>query len=84
VYEKLEQMGYSVRAYYYEPGMAFCGVWDEGYDDYFDIGILSWEDVKDEIPEALDEMFGISECMRNYAEENQEIDLDGGVSATNE
>jgi hypothetical protein len=84
VYEKLEQMGYSVRAYYYEPGMAFCGVWDEGYDDYFEIGSLSWEDVKDEIPEALDEMFGISECMREYAEENDEIDLDGGLSATNE
>jgi hypothetical protein len=84
VYEKLEQMGYSVRAYYYEPGMAFCGVWDEGYDDFFEIGGLNWEQVKDEIPEALDEMFGISETMAEYEVENQEIDLDGGLSATNE
>lgn len=84
VYEKLEQMGYSVRAYYYEPGMAFCGVWDEGYDDFFEIGGLNWEQVKDEIPEALDEMFGISETMAEYEAENQEIDLDGGLSATNE
>ena len=83
-YDKLLDLGFSVRGYYYEGGMAFCGVYDEGYDDYFEISDMSWEEVKDEIPEALDEMFGISECMQEWAEENQEIDLDGGVSATNE
>jgi hypothetical protein len=83
-YDKLLDLGFSVRGYYYEGGMAFCGVYDEGYDDYFEISDMSWEEVKDEIPEALDEMFCISECMQEWAEENQEIDLDGGVSATNE
>jgi hypothetical protein len=29
-------------------------------------------------------MFCISESMADYEEENQEIDLDGGLSATNE
>lgn len=66
-YEKLCDLGFSVRGYYYESGMAFCGVWDEGFDDYFEIGDMSWEEVKDEIPEALDEMFGISETMEEYA-----------------
>jgi hypothetical protein len=70
-YEKLLDLGFSVRAYYYEPGMAFCGVWDEGYDDCFQIE-GSWEEVKDEIPEALDEMFGISENMAMWEEENRE------------
>jgi len=70
-YEKLLDLGFSVRAYYYEPGMAFCGVWDEGYDDCFQIE-GSWEDVKDEIPEALDEMFCISENMAMWEEENRE------------
>ena len=71
-YEKLMELGFCVRAYYYEPGMAFCGVWDEGFDDYYEIGDRSWEEVKDEIPEALDEMFGISETMQAYEEEIDE------------
>jgi phage terminase small subunit len=29
-YEKLVEMGFSVRAYYYEPGMNFAGIWDNG------------------------------------------------------
>jgi hypothetical protein len=66
-YDKLLDLGFSVRGYYYEGGMAFCGVYDDGYDDYFEIGDMSWEQVKDEIPEALDEMFGISETMEEYA-----------------
>jgi hypothetical protein len=70
-YEKLCDLGFSVRGYYYEPGMSFCGVWDEGYDDFYQIE-GSWELVRDEIPEALDEMFGISENMREYEEENAE------------
>jgi hypothetical protein len=36
------------------------------------------------IGEELDDYFGISEEMAQYEEENQEIDLDGGLSATNE
>jgi hypothetical protein len=66
-YDKLLDLGFSVRGYYYESGMCFCGVYDDGYDDYFEIGDMSWEQVKDEIPEALDEMFGISETMEEYA-----------------
>ena len=66
-YDKLLDLGFSVRGYYYESGMCFCGVYDDGYDDYFEIGDMSWEQVKDEIPEALDEMFGISETMAEYA-----------------
>ena len=72
VYEALLEQGYSVRGYYYESGMAYCGVWDEGFDDYFEIGGQTWEQVRDEIPEALDEMFCISENMQMWEEENAE------------
>lgn len=82
-YEKLVDMGFSVRAYYYEGGMNFAGIWEDGDDDFYELEGNS-ETVRDQIPEALDEMFCISENMEMWEEENQEIDLDGGVSATNE
>ena len=66
VYEELMAKGYTVRAYYYEPGMAFAGIYDENGDDCYDIGGYTSETVKDAIPESLDEMFGISETMAEY------------------
>jgi hypothetical protein len=72
VYEALMDQGYSVRAYYYEPGMAFCGVHDENGDDCYDISGMTSETVKDAIPEALDEMFGISETIAEYEAEEAE------------
>ena len=56
-------------AYYYEPGMSFCGAWSNGADEHYDItGDSKW--VQEEIPEAIDDMFGISESMAEY--ENEE------------
>jgi hypothetical protein len=72
VYEALMDQGFSVRAYYYEPGMAFCGVHDENGDECFDIGGYNSDTVKDAIPEALDEMFGISETMAEYESMEEE------------
>jgi hypothetical protein len=71
-FEKLEEMGFTVSAYYYEPGMAFCGMFVEGVDDYFDIGEMSSADVADLLPDVLDEMFNISEDMAMWEEENAE------------
>jgi len=69
VYEALMDQGYTVRAYYYEPGMCFAGIFDENGDDCYDIGGYTSETVKEAIPEDLDEMFGISETIANYEEE---------------
>ena len=87
-YEKLTEMGFRIRAMYYEPGMAFAGVWEEGNDDYYDYGGLDSAGIADTLPVELDEAFGISEQVADYEaeqeEENIDIDLDGGVSAVNE
>ena len=72
VYEALMDQGYTVRAYYYEPGMCFCGVYDENGDDYYDLSEMSSAQVAEEIPAALDEMMGISETMAEYEEDNNE------------
>jgi len=70
--EYLVDQGFTVKLYYYEPGMAFAGIWEDGEDDCFDIGGYTSETVKESIPEDLDEMFGISECIAEYEEEENE------------
>jgi len=71
-YEKLTEMGFTVGAMYYEGGMAYAGVWEDGVDDYYDLNGMNSKQVEDELPVELDEAFGISESMREYEEENQE------------
>ena len=83
-YEKLTAQGFRIRAMYYEPGMAFAGVWDNGDDDYYEYGGLDSKGIADTLPVELDEAFGISESAAEWEEENQEIDLDDGLSAVNE
>lgn len=66
VYDALVEQGFQVRAYYYESGMAYCGIWEDGSDDHYEIGHLSADQVEDTIPSDLDEMFCITETMREY------------------
>ncbi len=70
--DKMMDLGFSVRLYYYEPGMCFAGIYSEDGDDYYDLSNMKSEQVKEELPEALDEMFGISETMAEYEEEINE------------
>ena len=71
-YEKLMDLGFEVRAYYYEPGMAFAGIWDNGDDDFYDYGGMKAAQVAEEFPTELDEMFAISESMAEWEAENAE------------
>ena len=88
-YEKLTEQGFRIRAMYFEPGMAFAGIWEDGIDDFYEYGGLDSAGIAEELPVELDEAFGISESVaeweaENAEEENIDIDLDGGVSAVNE
>lgn len=83
-YEKLTDLGFRIRAMYYEPGMAFAGVWEEGSDDYWDYGGLDSAGIADTLPVELDKAFGISESAAEWEEENQEIELNHGIDSINE
>lgn len=75
-YEKMEELGFEVRAYYYEQGMAFCGVYTEGSDDEYEVPASS-ADVASEIPEEINQAFNISERMSEWEEfdaENEEVE----------
>ena len=87
-YEKLTEQGFRIRAMYFEPGMAFAGIWEDGIDDFYEYGGLDSAGIAEELPVELDEAFCISEDVAQWEAENEEenidIDLDGGVSAVNE
>ena len=64
----------SLKAYYYEGGCDFMGVWDNGDDRCYAISDTAPDGSKDkfwdtEEGEMLDEMFGITESMADYEAE---------------
>ena len=89
-YEKLTEQGFRIRAMYFEPGMAFAGIWEDGIDDFYEYGGMDSTQIAEELPPELDEAFCISEDVAQWEaenaedEENIDIDLDDGVSAVNE
>ena len=64
VYEKLTEQGFDVDAKYYEPGMEFAGTYTSEDGEYS----YSFDD----LPEDLDEEFGITESLRAWEEEMEE------------
>lgn len=72
VYEAMVDDGYEVVAYYYEPGMAYVGKYDNGVDECYDYGGETSATVRDAIGDELDDMFGISESMAEYEEEEKD------------
>lgn len=70
-YAKLIAMGFEIKAYYDESGMAFCGKWEGSgaeviVDDYFEYGDESAETVRMVIGAELDDLWGISENMAQH------------------
>jgi hypothetical protein len=72
VCEVLVEQGFEVVLYYYEPGMGYCGKWEDGYDEYYEYSNETSKTVRAAIGSDLDDMFGISESMAEYEAENEE------------
>jgi hypothetical protein len=73
-YGRLEDLGFEVCAHYYEPGMAFCGTYQDGLDDYYEIGGMKSGAVEAMLPEDLNRMFDISGEIANYEEEDADYE----------
>ncbi len=76
-YERLIEEGFYIKAYYNEPGMAFCGVWEGDtengfFDDYIEYSGETSKTVRECIGEELDEFWCISESMAEWEEESEE------------
>ena len=63
-----------IRAYYYEGGCDFMGLWEDGVDDcYAPSDYKSTDDFwKDGIGSTLDDVFNITESMAEYEAEQEE------------
>ena len=71
-YQALVEQGFSVCAFYYEPGMAYAGKWsDEDGDQYWELGGMTSDDVRKMLPEDLDDVMCISENMAEWEEETE-------------
>jgi len=75
-YQALGELGFFVDAYYYEPGMSFCGHYTtDGGDEYYEItGDSDW--VEENIPSDINEVFSISESMAQWEDEHEEDEGD--------
>ena len=68
-YEQMEEKyDFEIEASYYEPGMCFVGYYG---GDHFDYAAMDSEEVRSEIPKDLDEMYGISDYLEEYEEEER-------------
>lgn len=72
VYDQLIDDGFEVDAMYWESGMAFCGRYNNHGDDHYDIGGMTAEDVERDVDPDINEMFSISENLREWAEDEPE------------
>lgn len=63
-YNHLVKLGYRVHASYFEPGMGFCGIYNDGHDNYID-----YNDDKDSIPVGVWNDFALGEFFEMMEEE---------------
>ena len=70
-YEHLESLGFTVSAYYFEGGCAFCGMYSDGNDDYYEILECKSQWVIDNIPEDIDNSMCISQSYAEWEDDNQ-------------
>lgn len=76
-YEKLIEMGFYIKAFYDEPGMCFCGVWEGDtengfFDDYCEYSGETSETIREAVGEELDDFWGLSERMAEWEEMENE------------
>ena len=72
LYQYMESdLGYSIDAYYEECGMAFCGHYEDGFDDYYEYGDMSADDMEANLPEKLLEHFGLADRKRDEEDEEE-------------
>lgn len=68
LFQKLFELGYEVRAFYWEAGMCFAGIWENGNDDYYEYSNLDVNGIEELLPEDLDYEFNIVQNISEWQE----------------
>jgi hypothetical protein len=72
LYKFLNEQEWNIEAFYNEPGMCFAGIYDNGSDECYEYSDLSADEIEDELPHELNEMYGISDYKREWESENED------------
>jgi hypothetical protein len=71
-YATLVEMGFSIRAYYFEGGCCFCGRWEDGEDEGYTLEFPDGESpvqwIEDNIPSDINEEMAIAESYADWEE----------------
>jgi hypothetical protein len=67
-FEKMMEFGFRIKAYYWEPGMCFAGIWDNGSPQYYEYSELSVNEIEGYLPEDLDHEFNIVQSISEWEE----------------
>ena len=67
-----ENEGYDVTAYYLEEGMAFCGQYIDGNDDFYEFGDMSADEMEEQLPDWVEDQFNLISQTRDNEEWNSE------------
>lgn len=71
-YEKFEKLGFEIEAYYFEPGMSFCGKYNNGMDSYYDIHECNVDWINENIPDDIVDTLSID----SYYEDDEEDEFE--------
>ena len=71
-YNFLLEDDWNVEAFYHESGMCFAGIYDNGSDDYYEYSDLTPDEIDDQFPHELNDMYGIAEQKRMWEEEQEQ------------
>jgi hypothetical protein len=77
LYEYLDTEGYEIDAVYNEEGMAFCGRYAFGSDEYYDYSQMDSYQMTEELPSEIVDVFNIIEYKQEWEAENEESSDDG-------
>lgn len=76
-YERLIEMGFYIKAHYYEPGMGFVGIWegdmeDGFFDDYYEISGETSKTIRDTVGGEIDDYWNLSESFAEYEDSEKD------------
>jgi hypothetical protein len=74
LYEYLESEGWTVNSLYDEPGMAYCGQYADGDDNYIEYGGMSADEMESAIPSEINDMFDMVQYRRDQEDEEENED----------
>jgi len=69
IYEFMHEEGYEVRAVYHEGGMAFCGRYEDGYDDFYEYDLSDISNIPEDIADFADLQYRHDEWVEEQLEE---------------